>query len=153
MEEKNKMRTLRTFDPTSEALTMDAVLERLFQPYRPTSNNPVHDANIRLAVFEKEGSYYVRAAVPGIEPSDLNIAIENNVLTIQGEFKQEESLQDAKVFRREYAYGTFTRSLRLPENVDVEKVGAEFKNGFVTITIPVVEEEKPKAHKIEVRTA
>ena len=105
-----------------------------------------------MAVFEKEGNYYVRAAAPGIEPADLSISIENNVLTIQGEFKQEEALQDAKVFRREYAYGTLTRSLRLPENVNVEKVDAEFKNGFVTITIPVLEEEKPKAHKIEVRT-
>lgn len=146
------MRTIRTFDPVSEAHAIDSVLERLFTPYRPT-NNPVHDANLKLAIFEKEGKYFVRAAVPGIEPSDLDIQVESGMLTIRGEFKQEEALQDAKVFRREYAYGTFTRSLRLPENVDVESVDAEFKNGFVTITIPVLEEEKPKAHKIAVRQA
>lgn len=145
------MRTLRAFDPTHEFQTMDAVLERLFQPAR-FSNNPVHDANIKLAVFEKEGKYFVRAAAPGIEPSDLDITIENGVLTIRGEFKQEEELQEAKVFRREYAYGTFTRSVKLPENVDIENVVADFKNGFVTITIPVIEEEKPKSHKVEIRT-
>lgn len=146
------MRAIRPFDPISEVQAIDSVLERLFQPYRPLQNNPVHDANLRLAVFEKENKYFVRAAVPGIEPNDLDISIENGVLTIRGEFKQEQELNEAKVYRREYAYGTFSRSVRLPENADIEKVDAEFKNGFVTITIPVIEEEKPKAHKVVVRS-
>jgi HSP20 family protein len=146
------MKTLRYIDPLSELNTLDATLERLFQPWRPALNQ-VHDVGMPLAVFEKDGHFVIRASAPGVNPEDIEVSIEAGTLTIRGEFKQEADLSEAKVYCREYAYGAYSRSVRLPENVNVEKVEAEFKNGFVTITLPTLEEEKPKALKVPVKNA
>jgi HSP20 family protein len=133
-------------------LPIDAVLERLFQPFT-LQPMPSTGHRVPISVTETEGQFVVRAAVPGVGPENLEVAVEDGVLKIQGEFKQEEESEDTKVHLREYSYGNISRSIRLPENVDVEKIEAEFKNGFVSITIPKVEEEKPKALKIEVKQA
>ena len=108
--------------------------------------------NIPLDVVEDEGKITIKAAVPGINSDELEVSIENNVLTIKGEHKSEEVTETAKVFRRENSYGTFSRSIRLSPQLNQEAVNASFKNGFVTITIPKVEEEKPKSLRIPIST-
>ena len=108
--------------------------------------------SIPLDVIEDEGTITIKAAVPGINPDELEVSIENNVLTIKGEHKSEEFSENAKVFRRENTYGTISRSIRLSPQLNQESVNASFKNGFVTITIPKVEEEKPKSLRIPVST-
>ena len=108
--------------------------------------------SIPLDVVEDEGKVTIKAAVPGINPEELEVSIENNVLTIKGEHKSEELSENAKIFRRENTYGSFSRSIRLSPQLNQEAVGASFKNGFVTITIPKVEEEKPKSLRIPIST-
>jgi len=146
------MKVLRYLDPANEIQAIDATLERLFQPWRAPLT-PSHEATVPLAIFENEGNFIVRASVPGVNSDDLDISIEDGSLTIRGEFKQEAELAEAKVYRREYSYGAFTRTVKLPENVDAERVEAEFKNGFVTITLPKNPEEKPKTLKVPVKNA
>jgi HSP20 family protein len=151
------LRTLVNVDPLADIRAMDEMLDRMFGtphrtgPSQPT-NNAVSGALLPVDVLEKDNRFIVRAAAPGVKPEDLDIQIENNVLTIRGELKQEHEEQDVKVYRREYSYGTFSRSIRLPDNVNLEGVEAQFEHGFVTITIPRVEEPKPKALKVPVRT-
>jgi HSP20 family protein len=115
---------------------------------RPSTNL----TSIPLDVIEDEGKVTIKAAVPGINPDELEVSIENNILTIKGEHKSEEVSETAKVFRRENSYGAFSRSIRLSPQLNQEAVNATFKNGFVTITIPKVEEEKPKSLRIPIST-
>jgi HSP20 family protein len=106
---------------------------------------------IPLDVIEKEDKVVIRAAVPGVSPEELNVSIENNVLSISGELKHEEENENDKVYFRECSYGSFKRAIRLGDNLDVDHVDAEFNNGFVQISIPKVPEEKPKTVKVEIR--
>jgi len=104
-----------------------------------------------LDILEQDGTLKIRAAVPGVEPNELEIQIEKNVLTIRGEISRENESKDEKVYRREVSYGAFSRSVRLPDGLDFDKVDAQFKNGIVTISLPRVPEEKPKSIKVNVR--
>ena len=133
----------------SEFRAMDEVFERLF------ARNPIASptaTNLPIDIYEQNGKFNIKASVPGIDPSALDIQIEENVLTIRGEVKHEYEAEEVKVYRREVSYGSFARTIRLPENLNIEAVDAEFSNGFVTISIPRAEEVKPKALKVNVRT-
>lgn len=97
-----------------------------------------------IIVSINEESVFVRAELPGIRISELDVRVVDDVLTIRGERKA--AVTDAKItyLRRERNYGTFARSIMLPEKVDVEKVTASYKNGVLTVTLPKAAEAKPK---------
>ncbi len=97
-----------------------------------------------IIVSMNEQSVFVRAELPGIKVSDLDIQVVNDILTLKGERKL--ALDPAKVsyLRRERDYGTFARSIVLPEKVDVEKVTASYKNGVLTVNLPTAPESKPR---------
>ena len=144
------LRTLVNMNPSHEVRTMEEILDQLFgTPLRPSSPQV---GTLPIDVIEQEGVLKIRAAIPGIDPNELEIQVEKNVLTIRGEVKHEVESDDVKVYRREVSYGAFSRSVRLPENLDLDKVEANFKNGIVTISLPRVPEEKPKTIKINVRS-
>jgi len=144
------IRTLVNMNPTSEARTFEEIFEQLFGS--PARASAPATTTLPIDIYEREGNLVVRASVPGIDPNDLEIQIENNVLTIRGETRHEEESKEDKVYRREVSYGAFSRSVRLPENLNVEAVSAEFKNGMVNITLPRIPEEKPKAFRVPVKT-
>jgi len=145
------VRTLVNMNPTSESRAIEDIFDRLFgSPARPTTTP---SGTFPLDIYEREGKLMLKASVPGIDPKDLEIQIENNVLTIRGETRHEEDSKDDKVYRREVSYGSFSRSVRLPENLNLDAVEAEFKNGLVTISLPRIPEEKPKTVKVNVRAA
>jgi HSP20 family protein len=104
-------------------------------------------------VTEREGKLLITAAVPGIDPNELEVSIENNVLNIRGESRHQAESNETKVYRREIRYGRVSRSIRLPEGLDLNAVDAEFKNGHVTISLSRLPEEKPKALRVNVRNA
>lgn len=145
------MNTLIPFRSLEDTRHFDELFGRLLG-VTPSQTNSTNFLSIPLDVIEDEGKVTIKAAVPGINPDELEITIENNVLTIKGEHKSEEVSENAKVFRRENTYGSFSRSIRLSPQLNQEAVSASFKNGFVTISIPKVEEEKPKAVRIPVQT-
>lgn len=126
---------------------MDEVLERLFGQV-PARTNALA---LSIDVTERGDNLIVKAAVPGVDPNELEVKVEQNVLTIKGEFKTETE-ENEKVYRREIGYGQFVRSLRIPQGYDFENVDAEFKNGVVTISIPKSEAQKPKAIQVNVRS-
>ncbi len=144
------MNTLIPIRPFNDFNNLDEFFGTLFGEHSRPSHTP--QLTIPLDVIEDEGKITIKAAVPGINPDELEITIENNVLTIKGEHKTETVSETAKVFRRENTYGSFSRSLRLSAQLNQDAISATFKNGFVTITIPRVEEEKPKALRIPVQT-
>jgi HSP20 family protein len=101
-------------------------------------------------IFEKDGSIVLKAELPGIDPKDVDVRVENNVLTLRGERKFENEVKREQYHRVERAYGTFTRSFTLPNVVDTEKIKAEFKDGLLQVSLPQKEEAKPKQISIAV---
>jgi HSP20 family protein len=101
--------------------------------------------------LDKEGKKYVcKVALPGIEPKEVQINVQGNLLTITGERKIEKRTKEAEYFHEEFAYGRFEREIELPEGVNTEKVIAEFVNGVLEITAPVASVALPR--KIEIKT-
>lgn len=103
-------------------------------------------------ITEDEKALHVKAEVPGIDEKDLNVTLENNVLTISGEKKEErkEEKKDDRYIVSERRFGSFYRSIRLPEGVKADKIEAKFKNGVLNIEIPREESAPPKKIKIDV---
>jgi HSP20 family protein len=89
-----------------------------------------------LDVSETKDAVVVKAEVPGMDPKDIQLSLQENVLTIKGEKKQEKEEKGEHFYRAERSYGAFGRVIRLPVSVDGEKVTASFKNGLLTVTLP-----------------
>lgn len=155
------MANMMRWDPFGEFPTIQDRLNELFTPtgFFPRPLSLFRGAEQELTapsfmppvdVFEDEHNIVVTAELPGIEEKDLNISVENNVLTITGERKMEKEEKKENYQRVERRYGRFTRSFTLPSTVDAENVNAEFDKGLLKITMPKLEEAKPKQIKIGV---
>ena len=124
------------------ALEYPLLRQRWGMPLR--TNEIVGSWNLALDVAEKGDVFTVKASLPGISPDDLNVTLEDNVLTIQGEVKEDELIEENSYHIRERRYGSFSRSVRFPVPVEGEKVEAEYENGVLTLSIPKAEAVKPK---------
>jgi HSP20 family protein len=100
----------------------------------------------------KNGEHEVvlKAELPDMTREDIDITVENGTLTIKGEKKLSSEVRDDQVHRIERQYGTFSRSFSLPQTVDTTKVGAEYRNGVLTVRLPLREEARPRQIKVEV---
>jgi HSP20 family protein len=101
-------------------------------------------------VSETDSALIVKAEVPGIEQKDMDISLSNGLLTIKGEKKLEKKEENEQFHSVERSYGAFSRTFRLPVEVDVEKVDAGYKDGVLTVTLPKTETAQPR--KIEVKS-
>lgn len=95
-------------------------------------------------IVENEESFELEMAAPGMKKEDFKIDIENNVLTISSEQKEEKEENNKNYTRREFSYGCFSRSFILPKIIDSDKIKAEYKNGVLCLNLPKKEEEKTK---------
>jgi HSP20 family protein len=94
--------------------------------------------------------FQCEVVLPGVDPKDVDIQVQGNMLTISGERTNTRETRDADFLQREISYGSFTRSLVLPEGVDKEKISAEYRNGMLEITAPIATASLPK--KVEIKT-
>jgi HSP20 family protein len=101
-------------------------------------------------IFETNGNIVLKAELPGVDPKDVDVRVENNVLTLRGERKFESEVKREQYHRVERAYGSFSRSFTLPNVVDTEHIKAEYKDGVLRVTLPQKEEAKPKQISIAV---
>lgn len=108
------------------------------------ANEVVGSWGLALDVAEQGELFLVKASIPGINPDDLNVTLEDNVLTIQGETKDDQTIDENTYHIRERRYGSFSRSVRFPVPVEGDKVEAEYDSGVLTLTIPKAEAVKPK---------
>jgi HSP20 family protein len=145
------MANLTRWNPFREMMTLRNEIDRLFAESVewPTQERGVA-AGLALDLSEQEDAYIVEASTPGIAPEDLDIHITDNVLTIQGEFKQETDEEQKTWHLRERRYGRFSRSLRLPMQVNADEVTAEYNDGVLTLTVPKAEEALPKRITVKV---
>ncbi len=141
----------RRYRPLSIWREMDRLqreMNRVFDNYTSgrTSVAPSYPA---VNVWADEESTLITAELPGLTSDDIEIDVLDNTLTLTGERKAEELPEGARYHRQERGYGNFSRSIRLPYSVDVDKVDAIFKNGVLQISLPRAEKDQPK--KIEVK--
>jgi HSP20 family protein len=105
-----------------------------------------------MDIREGDSAYTITAELPGIDPKDVEITIQEGMLLIKGEKKFEQDSKGEGYHRMERSYGSFRRAVNLPKGVDVEHIDATFTNGLLNLTIPKLPELKPQARKIEIKT-
>jgi HSP20 family protein len=101
-------------------------------------------------IYENGDNLVLKAELPGVDPKDVEIRVEDSTLYLKGERKFEKEVKEENYHRVERSYGTFTRSFSLPNSIDSDKVHADYKDGILTLTMPKKEEAKPKTIKINV---
>jgi HSP20 family protein len=122
------------------------VLDRSSEESSLTSWAPAVD------IYETEHELVVKADLPDVDAKDLDIRVENNILTIRGDRKFEKKVAEENYLRVERAYGAFSRSFSLANTVNSEAIKADYQDGVLTLTIPKREEAKPKQIKVNVGT-
>lgn len=95
-------------------------------------------------VFDTKNAVVLKAELAGMDPAGIEIEVEDNVLTIKGERKFEEKVDDQRYYRVERRFGSFQRSLALPQGVKPDEISANYEDGILTVSVPKAEEEKPK---------
>lgn len=110
-----------------------------------------HNLTIALDVTEDDDVYAVIASVPGINPDDIEITMEDDVLTIEGEISNNDEDVNAKYHLRERRYGSFKRSIRFPLTVNADAIEANYDRGLLTLTVPKAEIVKPRRIEINVK--
>ena len=142
------------WEPAREISSIQSEMNRLFNSFfdTPTKGN---GTSLRrwvpaMDLVETEDSYVLKADLPGLTEGDVDVEVEDKVLTVSGERKAEHEDKREGYVRVERSYGTFRRSLRLPEGIDPEAVQATFENGVLEVSIPKPEERKPRKVAIQV---
>lgn len=138
------------WNPSRDVASLQDEVERMFQQVfggqRASSAGAWSPA---LDVEETEDHFTLHIELPGVNPDDVDVSFEENVLTVEGERKFYEQ-GEAEGFRRvERHFGRFHRAVRLPDRVDADKIDASYRDGLLTITVPKAEESKPR--RIEVK--
>jgi HSP20 family protein len=150
------MTILTRWDPFREFTTLQDRMNRLFHDsYSEGRDEALTTSNFGPAVDVYEGEHNVtlKIEVPGIDEKDIDVRVENNILTVHGErkFEKEEKEEKEENYRRiERQYGSFTRCFTLPSTLDAEKVTANYEKGVLKITLVKKAEAKPKQIKVNV---
>jgi HSP20 family protein len=147
------MSTLTRWDPYNTYSTIQDEMTRLFEDnFGRTRRSPSAITAWAPAVdiFETEHELVLKADLPDLDEKDIDVRVENNMITLSGERKFEKELKEENYLRVERSYGSFSRSFSLPNTVKMDAVQAEYKNGVLTVRLPKREESKPKQIKIGV---
>jgi HSP20 family protein len=147
------MTNITRWDPFREFWGVRPMLGRFYNPARTPSETAWLSTalNIALDVAETDEEYIVKASLPGINPDDLEVTYDSNVLTIKGEIQKDEELEEGRYHMRERRYGSFSRSISLPYSVKADGIEASYQSGILKLTLPKSEDAKPK--KIKVNSA
>src|SRR6201984_859809 len=148
------MRPLNRWEPSRGATTLQEQFSRVFGDMLERAGD---ESNLTpwapaVDIFETEHELVVKADLPDVNPQDLDIRVENNILTIRGERKFENKANEENYLRVERAYGSFSRSFSLANSVKSEAIKAEYHDGVLTLSLPKREEAKPKQIKVNVNT-
>jgi HSP20 family protein len=145
--------TLVRWDPFRDLVSIQDELNRLFgrtftgsEPMRPTATGAWMPS---MDVYETEDEIVAKLELPGIEPGDVDVSVEDSTLTVSGKREFSNEIKEENYHRVERRYGSFARSITLPRTADTEQVRAAFDKGVLTVEVPKVEKAKPR--KIEIK--
>lgn len=128
--------------------TLASIFDDLFSREMLNGNRMAGTSIPAVNIKESKDDFVVEVAAPGMRKEDFKVELNNNVLTISSERKQEETDNNEKYSRREFSYQAFSRSFTLPEIVEADKIKARYKDGVLNLTIPKKEEAKPRPPKV-----
>ena len=131
---------------------MNRLIDQTFNGGSLLEWQPSANWGLPLDVSENDDAFIVTASVPGMKPDDLDITISDNVLTIKGEYKADETIEEERYHIRERRYGSFGRSITLPVTVNADEVSANYEDGVLTLTVPKAEEVKPRRIEVKVHS-
>jgi HSP20 family protein len=144
------------FDPFDDLRNLRRMMERMMGGGLPLQQGDVEfgglDEPLPVDVFEKDNQIIVKAALPGVDPKDVDIRVTDGILHIRAETRDEKDVNDEHYHRHEYRYGRFSRSFRLPPNLDHSKAEAHYENGMLRLAFPKTEEAKQRSIQIEVKS-
>lgn len=146
------MSNLTRWEPMHDMMSLRDAMDRLFDDAftRPISLSGV-SAMPAIDMYQTKDDLIVKATMPGVKAEDVDITVTGETLTLRGEFKQEDEKEDTSYHIREQRYGSFERSILLPTDVKADKAVADFKDGILTVTMPIAEEVKPKSITIKAK--
>jgi HSP20 family protein len=147
------MTVLTRWDPFRELNSLQGRLNRLFEEQYGNSREESLTAGAFVPpvdIYEDQHSIQLKLEVPGIDEKDLDVKVENNVLTVSGERKFEKEEKEENFRRVERRYGSLTRSFTLPNTVNPEDIGADYSNGVLKIKLGKRAEAKPKQIKVSI---
>ena len=152
MEDIRMRTTISRFEPFRGVYSLQDQINRLFNEAFDRSSSEANLTSWAPAVdiYETAQELVVKADLPDVKPEDLDIRVENNLLTIRGERKFEKKVNEDNYLRVERAYGSFSRSFSLANTVNSEAIKADYKDGVLTLSVPKREEAKPKQIKVNV---
>ena len=146
------MSSLMRWDPFTAVEPLSDAMDRLFPgSLLPAWRRGLSGVDAALDMYETDEAVVVKASVPGVKPEDVEVSVVGDTLTIRGEIKADEKVENGQYLCRELARGRFARSVSLPGLVQADKAKAEIENGILTIQVPKVEEAKPKVIKVKSR--
>ena len=143
------------WDPFRDLLNIQSEMNKLFgnSALKSLDKKDAFDGGFwapAVDIHEEKDSYLIKADLPGVKQNEIDISVDDDILTLKGERKVEKEEKDKNYYRFERAYGAFQRSFALPSSVDVTKIAANYKDGVLEMKIPKAEEVKKKQIKIEV---
>jgi HSP20 family protein len=148
------MTVLTRWDPFREFSTLQDRMNRLFrESYGPEGREESLTSSTfapPVDVYEDEHTVTLKIEVPGVDEKDIDVRVENNILTVHGERKFEKEEKEENFRRVERQYGSFTRTFTLPSTVNAEHVSANYDKGILKIALPKKAEAKPKQIKVNV---
>jgi len=155
MLEMSKWDPITRWDPFRELEEMSNRLNRFFGTKKAGNGDGGEALTVAqwapaVDVSETDKEFLIKAELPEIKKEDVKVSVDDGVLTIQGERKQEKEEKGKKYHRIERSYGSFLRSFTLPDEADATRIGAEFKDGMLNIRLPKTEKPKPKATEVKI---
>src|SRR6201981_3096911 len=151
--EGTEVRTINRWEqPFRGATTLQEQINRVFGDVvgRTSEESNLTPWAPEVDIYETENELVVKADLPDVNPQDLDIRVENNILTIRGERKFEAKAHEDNYLRIERAYGSFSRSFSLANSVNSDAIKADYHDGVLTLSVPKTEEAKPKQIKVSV---
>lgn len=105
-----------------------------------------------MDIWQDEENIYAECPLAGVNPKDVEVSVENDILTLQGKTEKKSEVDEKEYYRKEVRFGSFHRSVALPASVNNEKVSAEFEKGVLKITLPKEEKVKPKKIDVKIKS-
>ena len=143
--------TWKEFNTFNTLNTLSNRIHRLLDaPRREDETDLLGSWSPAVDIFDKGAEVVIHAELPGMNKKDIDVRVENNILTICGKKERAEEVKEEGHFRSERTYGSFSRSFSLPSTVEFTKIGADYKDGVLTLRLPKAEEAKPRQIEVKI---
>ncbi|MBU2601582.1 MAG: Hsp20/alpha crystallin family protein [Actinobacteria bacterium] len=139
------------WDPFRELTALQSEVNRLFSRVGGGDVAERQSWTPSVDLVESKDAITLKADLAGMDPSDISVEVEDNVLTLAGERRFQEEVQEDRYYRIERRYGSFSRSIALPQGADPENVSADYENGVLVVTVPKVDAVKPRRIAVGVK--